>query len=314
MEDRPCALSGSPSPRHERAAIAARRRGAGVRLAAAIARGSLPILSRFDPELAHDVGLAGLQWLRPLGPLRGAPGGCSSLCASGSPSPIRLGLAAGFDKNGDYLDALGALGFSHIELGTVTPRPQPGNPKPRMFRRPAAQRWSTAWGSTIRASIISSRSSQRSRYRGIRGISIGKNADTPIERAADDYVDVPAQGVSARRLRRGQCLLAQHRAPARAAGSGRAGTDPRGRSSRRGPRSQRTARPKQRSAAGQDRPRSRRGPDRGASPPIVRSLGIDGVIATNTTTDLAAAGRRRGRPSAAAGFRAAHRCMPGRWP
>src|SRR5882762_9568587 len=103
------------------------------RLAASIiARGSLPILSRMDPERAHDWGLTGLRLLQPLWPAVHLPASLAVQCL-GLEFAHPLGLAAGFDKNGDYLDALGAVGFSHVELGTVTPRPQPGNPKPRMF-------------------------------------------------------------------------------------------------------------------------------------------------------------------------------------
>ena len=100
-----------------------------------------------DPELAHDVGLGRLssclpRFCRP-------PSGWPPIVAPpvlGSRFSHPLGLAAGFDKNGDYLDALGALGFSHIELGTVTPRPQTGNPKPRMFRVPNAARTGQSHG------------------------------------------------------------------------------------------------------------------------------------------------------------------------
>src|ERR1700709_1318440 len=94
---------------------------------AAVAAGALPILTRLDPELAHDLGLAGLKFIRPLWPAPSFPAELSRQCL-GLNFTHPVGLAAGFDKNGDYLDALGALGFSHIELGTVTPRPQPGNP------------------------------------------------------------------------------------------------------------------------------------------------------------------------------------------
>ena len=159
------------------------------RLAASvIARSALPILSRLDPERAHDWGLAGLRFLQPLWPAADVPASLAVRCL-GLEFAHPLGLAAGFDKNGDYLDALGAMGFSHVELGTVTPRPQPGNPKPRMFRVPAAA------GALVNrmgfnnkgADHLLSRLGQ-SRYRGIRGISIGKNADTPIENAEADYV------------------------------------------------------------------------------------------------------------------------------
>ena len=107
------------------------------RVTAAIAGAALPILTRLDPELAHDLGLIGLKCVRPLWPALRMPAESSVHCF-GLQFAHPVGLAAGFDKNGDYLDALGALGFSHVELGTVTPRPQPGNPKPRMFRIPGS--------------------------------------------------------------------------------------------------------------------------------------------------------------------------------
>jgi dihydroorotate dehydrogenase len=99
-----------------------------------------------------------------------------------------LGLAAGFDKNGDYLDVLGALGFSHIELGTVTPRPQPGNPKPRMFRIAGSCALINRMGFNNKGVDHLVAQLRLSRYQGVRGISIGKNFDTPIERAHEDYV------------------------------------------------------------------------------------------------------------------------------
>ena len=98
---------------------------------------ALPLLRQLDPELAHDLGLAALKCMRPLWPALPIPA-TLAVQSFGLQFSHPLGLAAGFDKNGDYLDALGALGFSHIELGTVTPRPQPGNPKPRMFRIPGS--------------------------------------------------------------------------------------------------------------------------------------------------------------------------------
>jgi dihydroorotate dehydrogenase len=153
-----------------------------MRLAAAVARGSLPILSRFDPELAHDVGLSGLKWLRPLGPIAVPPAGLELSCL-GFSFAHPVGLAAGFDKNGDYLDALAGMGFSHVELGTVTPRPQPGNPKPRMFRGPGAALVNRMGFNNKGVDHLAAQLA-RTRYRGIRGVSIGKNADTPIERAA----------------------------------------------------------------------------------------------------------------------------------
>jgi len=158
-----------------------------ARTALGIARASLPILTRLDPELAHDLGLAGLRWLRPLWPALRVPAGLA-VCCFGLKFSHPLGLAAGFDKNGDYLDALGAMGFSHVELGTVTPRPQPGNPKPRMFRIPEASALINRMGFNNKGVDHLVAQISRSRYPGIRGISIGKNFDTPLENAEDDYL------------------------------------------------------------------------------------------------------------------------------
>jgi dihydroorotate dehydrogenase len=156
-------------------------------VASAIARGSLPLLSRIDPERAHDMGLAGLRLLQSLWPPQDVPAGLKVRCL-GLEFAHPLGLAAGFDKNGDYLDALGALGFSHIELGTVTPRPQPGNPKPRMFRIPATGALVNRMGFNNQGVDHLAAQLARSRYPGVRGVSIGKNFDTPIESAEADYV------------------------------------------------------------------------------------------------------------------------------
>jgi dihydroorotate dehydrogenase len=152
-----------------------------------IAGVTLPILTRLDPELAHDAGLKGLRWLRPLWPKLEVSQDLSVSCL-GLQFAHPLGLAAGFDKNGDYLDALGALGFSHIELGTVTPRPQPGNPKPRMFRIAQECALINRMGFNNKGVDHLVGRLTISNYRGIRGISIGKNFDTPMERAHDDYV------------------------------------------------------------------------------------------------------------------------------
>ena len=152
-----------------------------------MARAALPLLRRLDPELAHDLGLAGLKCVEALWPVLPIPATLALRCF-GLQFSHPLGLAAGFDKNGDYLDALGALGFSHIELGTVTPRAQPGNPKPRMFRIPGSDALINRMGFNNKGvdHLVSRLASAR--YRGIRGISIGKNFDTPIESAQDDYV------------------------------------------------------------------------------------------------------------------------------
>ena len=153
----------------------------------AVASAALPLLRRLDPELAHDLGLAALKCVQPLWPALPIPATLAISCF-GLQFSHPLGLAAGFDKNGDYLDALGALGFSHIELGTVTPRPQPGNPKPRMFRIPGSEALINRMGFNNKGVDHLVSRLAGARYRGIRGISIGKNFDTPIENAQDDYV------------------------------------------------------------------------------------------------------------------------------
>lgn len=102
-----------------------------------------------------------------------------------------VGLAAGLDKNGAHIDALGQLGFGFVEVGTVTPRAQPGNPKPRMFRLPRAEALINRMGFNnlgLDAFIANVQRSEWRRQGGILGLNIGKNADTPIERAIDDYL------------------------------------------------------------------------------------------------------------------------------
>jgi dihydroorotate dehydrogenase len=102
------------------------------------------------------------------------------------PNPV--GLAAGLDKNGDCIDGLARLGFGFVEIGTVTPRPQPGNPRPRLFRLPAARAIINRFGFNSDGVDRLVENVRQARYRGVLGINIGKNADTPLERAADDYL------------------------------------------------------------------------------------------------------------------------------
>jgi dihydroorotate dehydrogenase len=99
-----------------------------------------------------------------------------------------LGLAAGLDKNGDYIDALAALGFGFVEIGTVTPRPQPGNPKPRLFRVPEHQAIINRMGFNNLGVDHLIAQVKKCQYQGILGINIGKNFDTPIEAATEDYL------------------------------------------------------------------------------------------------------------------------------
>jgi dihydroorotate dehydrogenase len=102
------------------------------------------------------------------------------------PNPV--GLAAGLDKNGEAIDALGEFGFGFIEVGAVTPRPQPGNPKPRLFRLPAAEAIINRMGFNNLGVDHLLANLERAAFKGILGVNLGKNFDTPIERAADDYL------------------------------------------------------------------------------------------------------------------------------
>ena len=99
-----------------------------------------------------------------------------------------LGLAAGLDKNGECIDALGALGFGSIEIGTVTPRPQPGNDKPRIFRLPEAEALINRMGFNNHGVDNLVDNVKKAHYDGILGINIGKNKDTPVEKGEDDYL------------------------------------------------------------------------------------------------------------------------------
>ena len=149
-----------------------------------------PFLFQLDPERAHRSTMRALDLAHRVG--------LTSLIAGRSPSsprkvmglefPNPVGLAAGLDKNGEHIDALGALGFGFIEIGTVTPRPQPGNPTPRMFRIAQARAIINRMGFNNDGVERLLMNVSRARYRGILGINIGKNFDTPLERAAEDYL------------------------------------------------------------------------------------------------------------------------------
>ena len=149
-----------------------------------------PVLFSVDAETAHHLSL---QALRGLGALAGpgTPAAGERVDVMGLAFPNRVGLAAGLDKNGAAIDGLAALGFGAIEIGTVTPRPQPGNPRPRLFRLPAANAIINRMGFNndgvdhLLAKVATSRFAARG---GILGINLGKNFDTPIESAADDYL------------------------------------------------------------------------------------------------------------------------------
>ena len=146
-----------------------------------------PLLFALDAEAAHVATLRALhlagKLLPAAQPLAGSP-----VTVMGLSFPNRVGLAAGLDKNGEAIDGLARLGFGFLEIGTVTPRPQPGNPKPRLFRLPQAQAIINRMGVNnegVDALIAHVKAAQ---YQGILGINIGKNFDTPIEQAADDYL------------------------------------------------------------------------------------------------------------------------------
>jgi len=149
-----------------------------------------PLLFAVEAERAHHLTLEALDVLARVGlppAARPAPAACArDVMGLRFPNPV--GLAAGLDKNGEYIDALARLGFGFIEIGTVTPRPQPGNPRPRLFRLPAANGVINRLGFNNGGVDRLVDNVRRAAYRGVLGINIGKNADTPLERAADDYV------------------------------------------------------------------------------------------------------------------------------
>lgn len=152
-----------------------------------------PLLFSLDPELAHRITFDALSSLR--------QGGLASLFRQriaddprevmGLRFPNPVGLAAGLDKDARHIDTLADLGFGFIEVGTVTPRPQQGNPKPRLFRLPQAQALINRMGfnnNGVQALVERVRASKFYKRGGVIGINIGKNATTPIEQATDDYV------------------------------------------------------------------------------------------------------------------------------
>jgi dihydroorotate dehydrogenase len=146
-----------------------------------------PLLFCLDPERAHELTLGLADAPLRLGLLRAARAPGTPVRAMGLDFPNPVGLAAGLDKNAEHVDALSRLGFGFIEVGTVTPRPQPGNPRPRLFRLPRAEALINRMGFNNVGLDAFLENLARANWRGILGINIGKNADTPMERAADDY-------------------------------------------------------------------------------------------------------------------------------
>lgn len=153
-----------------------------------------PFLFGLDPEHAHELTLGSLARLQntPAQCLWTQPRVADPVTVAGLRFPNRIGLAAGLDKNGRCIDGLGAMGFGFIEVGTVTPRGQPGNPKPRMFRLPAREALINRLGFNnegLDAFLANVRRARSFRAAGgVLGLNIGKNAATPIERAVDDYL------------------------------------------------------------------------------------------------------------------------------
>ena len=151
-----------------------------------------PLIFKLDAEVAHHLGMASLRFAERSGLLRLAfPEGelISPIEVMGLKFPNRIGLAAGLDKEGNTIDALGRLGFGFVEIGTITPRPQAGNPKPRLFRLVPHEAIINRMGFNnpgIDAGVENVRCSKS--FRGVIGFNIGKNKDTPNENAADDYL------------------------------------------------------------------------------------------------------------------------------
>jgi len=149
-----------------------------------------PLLFQLDPEAVHDLTLKTLKFVEKSGLLSV----CSNLpvCqpreVMGLTFSNPVGLAAGLDKNGAVIDGLAALGFGFIEVGTVTPRPQPGNAKPRLFRVTEAQGIINRFGFNNLGVDNLVENVKAAKFKGVLGINIGKNFDTSIERAVDDYL------------------------------------------------------------------------------------------------------------------------------
>lgn len=149
-----------------------------------------PLLFRFDAETAHEHTLHLLDKAHQLRLLSLATPAATRapVKAMGLTFPNAVGLAAGLDKNGDHIDALAALGFGFLEIGTITPRPQDGNPKPRLFRVPEHQGIINRMGFNNRGVDVLLNNVRNCHFNGVLGINIGKNAVTPIENAVDDYL------------------------------------------------------------------------------------------------------------------------------
>ena len=146
-----------------------------------------PLLFSLAPERAHELTLSLLKSSHAMGMMRQNVASKPVTCM-GIEFPNPVGLAAGLDKNGAYIDALASQGFGFIEIGTITPRPQPGNPEPRLFRLPKAKAIINRMGFNNEGVDKLIENVKAAKFKGVLGINIGKNADTPVENAVDDYL------------------------------------------------------------------------------------------------------------------------------
>jgi len=146
-----------------------------------------PLLFSLAPERAHELTLSMLKSAHKMGAIRQTVAAKPVTCM-GIEFPNPVGLAAGLDKNGAYIDALAGLGFGFIEIGTITPKPQEGNPKPRLFRIPQAKAIINRMGFNNDGVDQLVENVKAAKYKGILGINIGKNATTPVEDAVSDYL------------------------------------------------------------------------------------------------------------------------------
>ena len=149
-----------------------------------------PLLFQLDAEFAHDIALKSLKWAEKSGVLAIYPTApiCAPRQVMGLIFANPVGLAAGLDKNGAVIDGMAKLGFGYIEVGTVTPRPQPGNAKPRLFRVVEAEGIINRFGFNNLGVDNLVENVKAAKYDGILGINIGKNFDTPNQKAVDDYI------------------------------------------------------------------------------------------------------------------------------
>ncbi len=147
-----------------------------------------PLLFALDAETAHEMTLSVVRQLNSAGLLPARKTAGRQVQAMGLIFPNPVGLAAGLDKNGECIEVWGKLGFGFVEVGTVTPRAQPGNPKPRLFRLPEMQALINRFGFNNHGVDALLRNVAAAKFKGILGINIGKNFDTPIEHATDDYL------------------------------------------------------------------------------------------------------------------------------